>query len=96
VVVTVTGLGGTIGLAGPFAVGGGDGIVVVVVVVVSGLVDTVGTVSVVPGGDVVGVARVAVTPVRVPIASPEPPPHAARATTRAASTSALGSLVIST
>ncbi len=90
-VVTVTGLGGTIGLAGPFAVVGGDG-----VVVVSGLVETVGTVSVVLGSVVVGVVRVAVAPVRVPIASPDPPPHAARATTSAASTNALGSLVIST
>lgn len=89
VVVTVTGLGGTIGLTGPFAVVDG-------IVVVSGLVETVGAVSVVPGGVVVGVARVGVTPVRVPIASPEPPPHAARATTNAASTSALGSLAIST
>jgi hypothetical protein len=87
--VTVTACGGTIGLAGSFVVVGGDGIVVV-----SGLVETVGTVSVVPGGVVVGVARVAVTPVRVPIASPEPPPHAARATTSPARTSALGSLVI--
>ena len=65
VVVTVAAWDGTAGLADPFAVDGGAGIVVVVCV----LVGTVGTVSV-EAGDVVvvGVLRVAVTPVSVPIA----------------------------
>jgi hypothetical protein len=61
----------------------------VVAGVVSGLVEVVGTASLEAGSVAVGVVLVAVTPVRVPIASPEPPPHAARATTRAASPTAV-------
>jgi hypothetical protein len=63
-VVTVSAWGGKIGLAGPFAVVDGAGIVFVSV-----LVGTVGAVSVEAGVVVVvGVARVAVTLVSVPTA----------------------------